>query len=186
MSTNTLCFFPFVWDSLITELEDSTIKYKMFKSEGKVKKLATTPVKAIRCLDCSGYVQYVLYKTTYGNVKIPQGSWKQKKYFFDNAFVPVNYIENAGKRDNIVRIAFRDAKRGLNEKGEKVRLKAGHVWFIYNGMTHECTKIFGNNGPASIPWNKRISTNKKRQNTCFEIGQLSSFKSQLESLNKTL
>lgn len=164
-----------MWSAVTQKLSSLPIKYRMKGGQGKVKSLDNTPITNIKYLDCSGYVQYVLYKTTYGSGSIPQGSSNQQDYFKDNDFLKVDYATNAGKIDNILRIAFKKSEyeKYKNDDGDtKVRRTVvGHVWFVFNGMTFESTTKGPNNGPASMSWDKRTS----HASLCYNIGSLNSF-----------
>lgn len=164
---STMYFSPLLWNDYITSLKTLNIRYKMKGQEGKVRNLTNTP-GSIRCLDCSGFVQYLIFSTTAGNAKLPQGSVRQRDYLLDHHFPRVNYEVEAGWKDNIVRIAFRDPKRKIVNGVRKK--KAGHVWLIYNGFTFECTTVGAGNGPRSLKWDHRLRKNAAKY--CFVLGRL--------------
>ena len=90
--------------------------------------------------DCSGYVRWLLYHASLRKLKLPAGSVLQHDYIKQLKWEPCNYIKSAGKRDNILRIAFLRPRTG----------KPGHVWLILNGKTIEC---FAGVGVGQRNWN---------------------------------
>lgn len=137
---------------------------------GAKAKLSRSPDR-IRAIDCSGFVRYVIYKTSASNKKIADGSFQQQKWFEKNGYKKTSYSSVASKIDGIVRIAFKKAikeKITNSETGkEEWRVKErGHVWFIINGKTFESR---GRVGPSSLPWKNRESD---ADFGCFILGPL--------------
>lgn len=124
---------------------------------------------AIKRLDCSGFVQYVIHETTRQYYKIPAGSSKQKTWLKDNDFlnykikresIKIPYKREAPKHDNNVRIAFKDTIQEIpkTKTTAKVEKKVGHVWLVINGKTYESTATGGKKiGTKSFPWSNRTN-----------------------------
>lgn len=160
---------PKLWLMLANFGAASKINYERAPGKGKiggrkdadVSKLNRDRVK----LDCSGYIQYLLYQTTWRNVFISGGTMSQQKYLrangyreYEKALVKTLYFYEAGKIDDMVRIAFRATDRALKKAtsgGGSGQGGVGHVWLTINAMTYECTTKGPNNGPASFPFSVR-------------------------------
>ncbi|WP_418319956.1 hypothetical protein [Piscinibacter sakaiensis] len=139
------------------------------QGQGKVQNL-DTDVPALNrsraALDCSGYVQYVIYQGSSHKVRIPQGSYKQQEWLEDggcravgaNDFVDQAdvYAYEAAKRDDTVRIAFRATDPKRKNSGGSESGGVGHVWLVINARTYECTTRRGN-GPNSFDFDARTS-----------------------------
>ena len=130
--------------STFYSLRDGHVRYEIGQGLGKVRRLSNAP-SSVTGLDCSGFVQYMIYRSTDTNVRIPAGSWYQERYFRDNGYVRVPYSDHAWKNDDVVRIGFRDRTDDL------IR----HVWFVINGFTYESTTRSGRDGPTSFHWSAR-------------------------------
>jgi len=164
------------WHAIITKLKSvPNLKYDIGKKQGqgKVHNLKSTLPETIRGLDCSGFTQYVFFSITNQHLAIPQGSYTQAEYFKKQNYAEVKYAL-AGVQDNVLRIAFRRTKWGPKPtEGKRKKIKPGHVWFILNGLTYECTKKggqkYGSNGIKPLPWHLRTA----EAHTCFEIGDVS-------------
>ena len=116
----------------------------------KASPLTIDPSK-VKKIDCSGFVQYLLYTVTNGSVRIRAGSWHQNKYFEDNNFEQVDYQTQASKKDGILRLGY--------FKGSP-----GHIWFVKNAMTIESS---GGKGPNRRSWStSSLKNNVKR---CYVI-----------------
>jgi len=171
MTNKTLGFSPMEWVVLMSKMINSPrISYKMSGLKGKVRNLKTTPPEAINHLDCSGFVQYVLFKTTINDERLPGGSSNQRDYLkvdYEN----VSY-EDVGEPENtdVLYIAFRKTTSS----------RQGHVWFVYNGRTYECTKTKTppRNGPTSFDWGVR----KRECDFCFILGHLNLPHAQLDMI----
>jgi hypothetical protein len=150
--------------TVLDELLHSSIRYEMRGMVGKVKPL-TKSVSEISQLDCSGFVEYVIYQGTTDNVNLPSGSVTQRtRIARDASHTPADYLKEAELRDDIVRIGFRDTVPKRDEDGSILRdtngnaLKeqVGHVWLVINGMTYESTSKGGRaRGPKSLKWDER-------------------------------
>lgn len=124
---------------------------------------------AIKSLDCSGFVQYVIHETTRQYYKIPAGSAKQKEWLEANKFldyklkgesIKIPYKREAPKHDNNVRIAFKKTSPEIpkTKTKPKVDKKVGHVWLVINGKTYESTATGGKKiGTKSFPWSNRTN-----------------------------
>lgn len=152
---------------LATVLDDllaSSIRYEMRGMVGKVKPL-TKSVSEISQLDCSGFVEYVIFQSTVDNVNLPSGSVTQRtKIASDGSHTRADYLKDAELRDDVVRIGFRDtiAKRDedgnlvRNSRGNVEKKQVGHVWLVINGKTYESTSKGGRDkGPKSLKWDER-------------------------------
>lgn len=102
-------------------------------------------------LDCSGFVQYVLFKIC--GVTTPAGSVEQREWLEKQGYERVSYTQVAGLRDGVLRVAFIPPTKG----------KRGHVWFVLNGKTIECYSPAGVN---KRPW---WTARLKKAEACFEI-----------------
>lgn len=164
---------------IINALLDGNISYHIKGMEGKVQPLDKSANKITR-LDCSGFVQYVIYKTSIANIRLPAGSDKQRSEI-NGSYPKVGEYKDAAKKiDGIVRIAFRktisrkipdpknpgEFRTDENGKFERVKTQIGHVWLIINGKTFESK---GKIGPTSLDWNKRTSD---EDYGCFVLGPL--------------
>jgi hypothetical protein len=159
----TLIFDSDALAFLIANLSTGKTTYKRVGGAGKISgaKLGTIPPGEIKHLDCSGFVQLVLYRTTIQQLKLPQGSVKQRDWLVDNGYKPqnfgnsdypaTNYATGGPATDNVVRIGFRDTLRN----SEGVKTSVGHVWLVINGKTYESTSMFHNIGPTSRKWSDR-------------------------------
>ena len=123
---------------LLENLADGHVRYSIGPGVGKVSPLRRTEPENVRGLDCSGFSQYVIYRTSLHNVRIPQGSHRQETWFQDNDYTSINYSDEAYKLDNMVRIGFRARTHSL------IR----HVWLSINGQTYECTTRPLRKGPT--------------------------------------
>ena len=166
---------------IINTLLDSNIIYQMKdkvtgKAVGKVRPI-TKAANTITRLDCSGFVDYVIYQTSVGNKRLKAGGTStQRGEISKGGYAISSYDRNgAGKMDGIVRIAFRKNKykRIPDEdnpgKTKVKRTKIGHVWLIINGKTFEATTKGTANGPTSFNWSERTSS---CNGGCFILGPL--------------
>jgi hypothetical protein len=163
---------------IIETLLNANISYERNKGAGKVN--LKTPVSNIKTLDCSGFVQYVIYQTTMNNTKISQGSSNQRDDIKALGCSMVSYKDTAKRMDGIVRIAFKKTisvkvidpvtkkpqldpttKRPIRKKTQ-----VGHVWLVINGKTFESK---GGVGPTTLDWNQRTSD---VDNGFFTLGAL--------------
>ena len=146
--------------STFYSLRDGHVRYVIGKGLGKVRPLSQAPAE-VTALDCSGFVQYMIYRSTGETVRLPAGSWRQEEYFRNGHFAEVPYAEHAWKNDDVVRIAFRD------REGDRVR----HVWLVINGFTYESTTRSGRNGPTNFHWSSRTD----QADNCFVVGPAANF-----------
>jgi hypothetical protein len=140
--------------SVLNALMSANVRYEMNGMVGKVRNLSGTEPDEIRQLDCSGFVEYVIFKSTIHNVNMPSGSRRQRS-FIERDHTEIDYASHAPLLDNTVRIGFRDAEHEGRGK-ERHRTKAGHVWLVLNGVSFECTSRGGRTqGPKCFNWNIR-------------------------------
>lgn len=131
-------------------LMDGHVKYKL---GAKAKPLTTNP-SSIRSIDCSGFVQYVLYHACFAHLRA--GSWYQNQWFNEMSFSSEDYSRAGPLEDNHLRIAYFPKKRGMI---------AGHIWLLLNGWTLES---YGGLGPGRRRWDvPRLAKNVQR---CYRIG----------------
>lgn len=99
------------------------------------------PASAIRYIDCSGLIRYLVYHSTQNRLVIPDGSWMQRDWALQN----LNKVPYLSVRDNPneLYLATLDPKNG----------KAGHIWWVNDGFTMES---HGGRGPNERPWNTPI------------------------------
>ncbi len=64
--------------STFYSLRDGHVRYEIGQGLGKVRRLSSAP-STVTGLDCSGFVQYMIYRSTDTNVRIPAGSWYQER-----------------------------------------------------------------------------------------------------------
>lgn len=141
--------------STISALSDGHVRYQIGPGLGKARPLDCSP-QSISGLDCSGYVQYVIRRSTVHNVRIPGGSSNQEDWFRAAGYTEVPYDDHAYKTDDVVRIGFRDRSPDL------IR----HVWLVINGFTYESTTKRRRNGPTSFRWDVRSD----QADNCFVLG----------------
>lgn len=141
-------------------LRDGHVRYEIGEGLGKIRRLSDAP-STVTGLDCSGFVQYMIYRCTDPHVRIPAGSWHQEQYFRNNHYVEIPYADHAWKNDDVVRIGFRDRTADL------IR----HVWLVINGFTYESTKRAGRNGPTSFHWSART----EQADNFYIVGPASNF-----------
>ncbi len=152
--------------TVLDKLLASSIRYEMRGMVGKVRPLSKS-VSDIQQLDCSGFVEYVIYHGTTDNVNLPSGSVTQRsKIASDASHTVATYAKDAELRDDIVRIGFRktivkrdeDGDIVRNASGNAVKDQVGHVWLVINGRTYESTSKGGRGkGPKSLKWDERTS-----------------------------
>jgi hypothetical protein len=118
------------------QMMDGHVKYGL---GSKAPSLSCEP-SAIKSIDCSGFVRYIIYKATSGAVHMPDGSWIQHDWCKLQKLPTADYKTEAMKLDNWLRIAFLP-------KHEK---HPGHVWLVLNGKTLES---HGHKGPDRRMWN---------------------------------
>lgn len=155
----------------LSNLAAARIRYDRSKNAGKVGTLSTDPATLHRRragIDCSGYVQYVVYQGSSNNQRIPAGSINQQGWlekngfdaFSGNSFVGQDdvYLYEAGKIDDFVRIGFRKTDIKLKKQSASTGsggAGVGHVWLILNRRTYECTTKGPANGPYSFDYEIR-------------------------------
>ncbi len=136
-------------DEFINAMMDGHCKYGF---GDKASPLTIAPAK-VKKIDCSGFVQYLLYTLTSGSLRIHGGSWHQNKYFEDNRYEQVAYATAASKHDSVLRLGYFSGS-------------PGHIWFIRNGMTIESS---GGKGPNRRIWSTPVlKSNVKR---CYVLGR---------------
>lgn len=135
--------------TVCTALMDGHVSYSF---GSKASPLSADP-SAIHRIDCSGFVQYVIYHSALSPIRWPAGSYNQEVYCRDAGFRRVPY-DDASLQDDWLRIAFLPSRNG----------NPRHVWFILNGVTLES---YGGHGPGSRPWD----TARLRNNVsaCYEL-----------------
>ncbi|MCK5813219.1 MAG: hypothetical protein KAH03_03130 [Cocleimonas sp.] len=161
---------------IINTLLNSNITYHRKGSEGKVRPI-TKAANTIKRLDCSGFVDYVIYQTSVGNKRLKAGGTSTQRGEISKGGYAISSYDRkgAGKMDGIVRIAFKKNEYTrmpvLNKPGKtKVeRTEIGHVWLIINGKTFDTTTKGTANGPTSFHWSERISS---CTGGCFILGPL--------------
>ena len=183
-------FNPFQLWLTLSNLAAARISYSRGRTQGqgKVRNLDTevSQLDSSRAgLDCSGYIQYVVYQGTAHHVRIPQGSHKQQEWLAEkgyralagNDFVGLRevYEHDAAKKDDMVRIAFRATDPALKNSGSGSDGKGvGHVWLVINGRTYECTT----KGQANGPWSFAYDVRSGDVDAMFELGPAHGFAAQ--------
>ena len=88
--------------TVLDELLSSNIRYEMNGLVGKARPLSQ-PVSSLSQLDCSGFVEYVIYHGTTDNVNLPSGSVTQRtRIARDASHTPAEYLKHA----ELERVAF--------------------------------------------------------------------------------
>jgi hypothetical protein len=106
-------------------------------------------------LDCSGFSRYLLYQATDKQIMLPDGSSNQLSWCKTNRLAKVAY-SNAASYDGWLRIAFIEP----NKK------RAGHVWFVLNGMTLES---HAGKGPDQRSWRTPVLV--QEVTACYKVAQ---------------
>jgi len=138
--------------AVLAELERKMagrVKYEL----GAKARILSRQAAEITSLDCSGFVQYVVFKVC--GLTIPEGSVQQREWLEKLKYHRVSYAQTARLRDGVLRLAFIPPSAG----------KHGHVWFVLNGRTIECYSGGGVNNRAW--WTPKL---KNAVTACFEIG----------------
>lgn len=176
-------FDAFELHLLLANLFAQNIHYDIGKRSGQGKvavPLSTEPSSLNgRGIDCSGFVQYVIVKTTL-QISFPRGSATQKEWCEENGYKTIEYTRFAPLQDNQVRIGFRKTipgpilvpKTSTKKAIRGKKKQTGHVWLVINGKTYESTKKAGNNGPASLLWSLRTAD----ADYFYTLGQVPAFK----------
>lgn len=122
----------------------------------KAPSMRTKPSEISR-IDCSGEFRYLIAQATDQKLIIPDGSWNQRKWFEDNDFKQVPYVEVAKADPHRLFAAFITA--GVNGCG-----RVGHVWLVNDGSTLES---YGGHGVGSRKWSVKTLVNQVHE--CFEL-----------------
>lgn len=142
----------------LTEFMNATLGGRIKYGLGaKASPLTINPSK-IKKIDCSGYVQYLLYKVSSGSIRIKAGSWHQNEYFKTQRFEKIDYETEAARSDGILRLGYFYGGGGGG---------IGHIWFVLNGQTIESS---GGKGPNRRAWNTAVLKRKVEQ--CYVIGSV--------------
>lgn len=112
---------------------DDRVPYKL---GGKPSSLKLTTEQFLaergtRGVDCSGFVRWLLYRSSAGRVKLPDGSVNQRdrlRALADEAGVATTPYATCGQVDNVLRIA------GFTRSA---KVAVGHIWLVLNGETGE-------------------------------------------------
>jgi hypothetical protein len=147
---------------LARQLMDGHIKYGF----GSKARFQTKP-EEIKAIDCSGFVRYLIYKATDGQVQMPDGSWNQDHWCKTSLLERADYA-TAASMDGWLRIAFIPVKKATagrpGHPGHKGH--AGHVWLVLNGLTLES---HGGKGPDRRPWDTAVL--KSQVSDCYKLAQ---------------
>ena len=108
----------------------------------------------INAIDCSGFVRWLIYNATHGQVTMPDGSQNQLAFCRKSDYKSTDY-DNTSLLDNRLRIAFMSPAHGQQWPR--------HVWLIINGQTIES---YGGHGPGRRTWNNHIL---KPVSACFVL-----------------
>ena len=91
---------------LLKQLSDRTVQPgNQYEFGGKVDLDADSSEVAASGIDCSGYVRWLIYRTTMARVRIPDGSAIQHDWFKGHKF-KVSSVASACLMDGVLRIAF--------------------------------------------------------------------------------
>jgi len=109
-----------------------------YKLGGKVNRLnADSSVVRAMGIDCSGYVRWILHRSTHDELVMPDGSVQQADWLDDMGFKRSS-IEACKLKDGVLRIVQYRPTSGI-----------GHIALVLNGETIES---HGGTGPDSRPW----------------------------------
>ncbi len=133
-------------------LMDGHVSYKL-----GAKAAVSKEPSEIAEIDCSGFLQYVLFHAAHAKIK--GGSWYQNKWCEDEGFAAVDYDTAGPRRDNILRLGYFSKKSGMT---------AGHIWLLLNGETLESYSGGTKHGPGRRPWDTKAL--KKNVDSCYELG----------------
>ena len=132
---------------------DGHVSYEM---NAKASPLDLDPAK-IKKLDCSGFVQYVLYNATSKSAFLKSGSWYQNQWCIAQKLEKVAY-STANQSDGWLRLGYFPAPK----KGQY-----GHIWLILDGRTLES---HGGKGPNSRAWDTNVLKNSVT--ACYKVAQV--------------
>jgi hypothetical protein len=132
------------------KLMDGHVSYSL---GAKAPSLNCDPVR-ITQIDCSGFVQYVLYKASNRSVHLRSGSWFQNDWCSKN-LAKVDYA-SALESDGWLRLGYFPG----------TGTRAGHIWLILDGNTLES---HGGKGPDRRAWNDNKLINNVKK--CYKLAQ---------------
>ncbi len=134
-----------VLQATMTALQLSDVRYHL---GAKAQKL-NVPPSAIRAIDCSGLIRYLVYRATDPALTIPDGSWKQREWAEDHLQkIQYGMISRPSEGQVKLYLATLDPNNG----------HAGHIWFVRTDPPHDpfTFESHGGRGPNSRPWNTPI------------------------------
>ena len=147
------------------------IKYRL---GGKAPSLNSSPPALESGIDCSGIVRLLLFQSTDGALKIPDGSWNQKDWCQEN-LEKVPYSRALSPEQNELFIAFITPR--VNGAG-----KIGHVWLIAQrdgDKMGETMESYGGHGIGSRNANTGVLT--RLVSACYRIPTVEKNKSLSQS-----
>ena len=116
-----------------------------------------TDAAKIKTIDCSGFVQYVLYNASNKTAILKSGSYYQNQWCLDHKLDKVAY-STAAESDGWLRLGYFAASKTQS---------SGHIWLILGGKTLES---HGGKGPDRREWNTNVLT--KNVTACYKVAQL--------------
>lgn len=120
----------------------------------KARPLTGGPEALARGVDCSGYVRWLMFHCSKAGYSFPDGSSLQADWCRKQGFKQTSYRLNGGWHDGRLRLCF------YRPKGRR----AGHVWFVFRGMTIESCS---GRGPHRRSW--LTSALYARVTSCFVL-----------------
>lgn len=151
-------------ESIFAQLERRGVQYGLGAKAPKL----TCPPSAIKKIDCSGAVRYLLFQATDGALVLPDGSQNQRAWCEAKAregdLRKVNY-EDAANYITDTRLFIAFIKPFVNGCGE-----VGHVWLLTNydnAPGADTLESYGGVGIGSRPWNSR--TLRREVFSCYEL-----------------
>jgi len=122
-------------DIKLLDLTSRCVNRVKYKYAAKAPNINCKPT-AIKRIDCSGFVRWLIHNASNGEVTMPDGSWNQNAWCHSLGLKKTAY-SNCALLDNRLRIAFIGCH------------PIGHVWLCFNSKTIES---YGGHGVGRQSW----------------------------------
>lgn len=128
-------------EKLVKECRDHGCQYGL---GAKAKPLTLDPGQFNK-IDCSGMFRYLIFRTTWPRVTVPDGSWIQAQWFKNNNF-KVSSPASVLRVDGVTRACFLSPSKSISG--------IGHVILCRNGWSLESHGSVGPNSRKldTLPW----------------------------------
>lgn len=104
--------------------------------------------------DCSGFQQFIIFRSSQGGIHLPEGSADQHQWCIDNGLEQKDYADVCANRDYArIFICFM----------APTDTHPGHVWCVCAGVTYEC---YGSGGVNS---RTAMVDHPAHCDACFEL-----------------